>query len=124
MTSTSIKQLLGMGESWVKAHLKNYEDKSEIRLNATHKPARHYPPQVIEALQVEVEKIPPADGWFTSYGIMKLLQVENRWLEKELEKYRDVAELRRSAHKNEVLHYPPEVVEEIEEQAHLYFGLH
>jgi len=121
-TAHHIGALLGKSDRWINARLIPYMSFGEELLDDFSRPAIHYPQAVFELLKEASLEVPPADGWFTNYDIQRILGVGIDWLNNRLKSYQNVAETRLSIASRPAPHYPPEVVEEIEELAHSYYG--
>ena len=69
-------------------------------------------------------EVPPSDGFFTNYDIHRILGAGIDWVNTQLKNYKNFAEIRLSIASRPALHYPPEIVEELEDLAHNHYGIY
>lgn len=122
-TAHRIGEILSKSDRWVNARLIAHVSSGKEFLDDFSRVGVHYPQEVFEALREMALEVPPADGWFTNYDIQRTLGVGIDWINAQLKNYKDAAEVRLSIASRPALHYPPGIVEEVEELAHNHYGI-
>lgn len=123
-TAHRIGEMLEKSDRWVNARLIAYASSKKKFLDDFSRVGIHYPQEVFEALKDMSLEVPPADGWFTNYDIHRILGAGIDWVNTQLKNYKNFAEIRLSIASRPALHYPPEIVEELEDLAHNHYGIY
>jgi len=114
LTAGEIEKLLSLSDTWVSKRLEPYKDQAVSLRSSVNRPLYHYPPEVVELLRDEAEKLaPPAQDWITKKKMSKILGKHGSWIDLRLSKVHARPEMRRDSLGREFIHYSPFVYQRL-----------
>lgn len=115
LTRHDLRQALGKSFRWLDARLAAYEDKAAYRLTIASRVELHYPPEVLEALKLEVEETAKEQGWYSASEIATLAGKSIFWTRARTKPYASLAKYfpLEHQHNRPAAHYSEQVKDEI-----------
>jgi hypothetical protein len=112
MTLNRLSRKLNADREWVERRLKELGFVGEVRCQPGYgKPAVHYPPEALVALEPLVNEYPVADGWVTANHLEEATGTSAGWVRRRLSEMDAQGEQRKDEQGVPRMHYSPEVLE-------------
>ena len=117
-TTTEVETILGRTKEWIDTAVAEYGLQTERRISAlAHRETPHYPEETLKALHKISQETKPAGEWLTETQIAEKLGKSNSWVNLRLQDYEGVAEERLDDASRRRVHYSPEVIEVLRNEA-------
>ncbi len=114
LSAHSIAVILGKDYLWVRARLKGRTDGELRRIPGSGKIFIHYPPEIVDELRPEVNRLVEAGDWLTTCELSRRVGKSLTWV---LNRIRGKRRQKRVAGNNRPeWHYPPEVLQDLIER--------
>jgi len=119
MTASAIARHLQKGEKWVQSRIaENFANRGEVRIGSQGTANTHYPPSVIRGLEQMSGAARERGEWMTVNQIAKFIGRDSSWVKRRLENDHSAeGELRVDRTGKKVLHFSPDIVRALKEQA-------
>jgi hypothetical protein len=117
-TIRAMALVMGRDEHWVRARIDQYEQLGRQKLDDNGKPAFHYPPAVLDALQQEnneIQAYPEAEQYVSTKTLMQKLGRSALWVRNRIEKIEAQAEMRRNKSGRVYAYDSPQVLKTLQE---------